>query len=205
MKKRVFRNPSVVTVKDALGTEWHVKEARPTKYGFDLLFGRKKDASSYEAAGFCRLIYTNELKAFWERYALRLDGTLLDLPAGRTTLKRARVALGFNWDRDSKTFWRKHKSDLLGLKPREFEEKYKEQELTGHRMKDWRFRIFGKKARPLGWWRRPRVLKLLLSEKTLEQVGGKLEISISQASRLRRRAKLAFQISDGKPIEKTGD
>ena len=122
MKKRKFQD--LVTIKDALGTEWHVHEARSTKYGFDVLYGRKENPGPYE--GPCRLIYTNELKAFWEKHSLRCDGTIFDLPSGRTTLKRARRALGFHWNKDSEKFWRKHKSDLMGLRPREFEEKYKE-------------------------------------------------------------------------------
>jgi len=202
MKKRKFRD--LVTIKDALGTEWDVHEARSTKYGFDVLYGRKKNPGPYDVGGPCRLIYTNELKTFWEKYSLRLDGTIFDLPAGRTTLKRARVALGFNWFEDSEKFWRKHKSDLMGLWPREFEEKYrekyKEQEITGHRMSDWRFRLCGATARPLGWWREPEVLKLLLSERTLVEVGAELQIGTSQASRLRRRAKRAFEIRSGKLI-----
>ena len=207
MKKRKFRDSGVVTIRDALWTEWHVKEARPTKYGFDLLYGRKKNGGPYDVGGPFRLIYTNELKAFWEKYSLRHDGTISDLPGGRTTLKRARLALGFNWDKDSEKFWRKHKSELIGLRPREFEEKYKDQKITGDRMKSWRFRICGAKARPLGWWREPEVLKLLLSEKSLNQVRAELagQISTSQVFRLRRQANRAFQIRSGKLIQITED
>jgi hypothetical protein len=203
MKNRKFRDTEVVTIKDALGREWHVKEARQTKYGFDILYGKKKDAGRYDFGGPNRLIYTNELKAFWDKYSLRLDGTLSDLPAGRTTLKRAREALGFHWQKDSQKFWRTHKSDLNGLKPREFEEKYKEQKLTGSRMSFWRLRLLGGRARPRGWWRKPKILKLLLSEeKSLSQVRAELggRIGMSQLSRLRRRAKLAYGIRNGKLI-----
>jgi hypothetical protein len=203
MKKPIFRD--LVTIKDALGTEWQIHEARSTKYGFDVFYGRKKNPGPYDVGGPCRLIYTNELKAFWEKYSLRYDGRIFDLPSGRTTLKRARQALGFNWLEDSKRFWRKHKSDLINLRPREFEEKYKEkykeQEITGQRMSDWRFRLCGGKARPLGWWKDPEVLKLLLSGRTLNAVGAELGISTSQVARLRRRAKRAFEIRSGELIQ----
>jgi hypothetical protein len=207
MKTQDLRESGVITIKDALGTEWHVKEARPTKYGFDLLYGRKKNAGQYDVGGPCRLIYTNELKAFWEKYSLRYDGTISDLPAGRTTLKRARLALGFNWERDSNQFWRKHKSDLIGLMPREFEEKYKEQRLTGSRMSAWRLRLSGGRARPVGWWREPEVLKLLLSKKSLNEVRAELggQISTSQVFRLRRQARSAFEIGSGKLTQITED
>jgi hypothetical protein len=208
MEKRKFRDS--VIIKDALGTEWNVQEARRTNYGFDVLYGRKENPGPYDVGGPCRLIYTNDLKAFWEKYSLRLDGTIFDLPAGRTTLKRARLALGFNWFEDSNKFWRKHKSDLMALRPREFEEKYKEkykeQEITGNRMSDWRRRICGARARPLGWWKEPEVLKLLLSERTLNEVGAELGgISTSQVSRLRRQAKRAFEMRSGNPIQITED
>jgi hypothetical protein len=201
MKKRLFRNSGVVTIKDALGLEWDIKEARATKYGFDLYYGKRKDGTGYDVGGPDRLIYTNELKAFWEQCALKHDGTIFDLPAGRTTLKRARLALGFNWDRDSQKFWLKHKRDLKTLTPREFEKKHKRQEITGKRMSSWRLRMVGGKARPLGWWKEPEVLKLLLSEeKSLNQVRAELgeEISTSQVFRLRRQAKRAYRIRNGK-------
>jgi hypothetical protein len=194
------RRSEVVTIKDALGLEWDIKEARPTKHGFDLYYGKRKNATAYDVGGPNRLIYTNELKAFWERCSPRHDGTIFDLPAGRTTLKRARVALGFNWDRDSERFWRKHRHDLETLSPREFEKKHKDHEITGSRMSFWRLRIVGGRARPLGWWKRPDVLKLLLSEeKSLNQVRAELQekISTSQVFRLRQRAKRAYTINNG--------
>ena len=200
MKKRLFRNPEVVTIKDALGLEWDINEARATNYGFDLYYGKRKDRTGYDVGGPNRLIYTNELKAFWASCALKHDGTIFDLPAGRTTLKRARQALGFNWDKDSEKFWRKHKHDLKTLTPREFEKKHKQQGISGNRMSSWRLKMLGGKARPLGWWKEPDVLKLLLSEeKSLNQVRGELkeEISTSQAFRPRLQAKRAYKSRDG--------
>lgn len=206
MKKRSFRNSEVVTIKDALGLEWDINEARVTKYGFDLYYGKRKDRTGYDVGGPNRLIYTSELKAFWQNCALRHDGTIFDLPAGRTTLKRARLALGFNWDSDSQKFWRKHKHDLITLTPREFEQKHKRHAITGDRMSCWRLKIVGAKARPLGWWEEPEVLKLLLSEeKSLNQVRAELKekISTSQVFRLRRQAKRAYKIRKGKLIPTT--
>jgi hypothetical protein len=200
MKKPPFRDSNVVTIKCALGLEWDIKEARATKYGFDLYYGRRANPGHYEAGGPYRLIYTNELKAFWEQCALRYDGTIFDLPAGRTTLKRARVALGFNWDKDSQKFWRKHKEDMKTLTPRAFEKKHSDRDLTGRRMSAWRLRIIGGKARQSDWWKTPEVLKLLLSEeKSLNQVRAELgeKISTSHAFRLRLKAKRAYGMSSG--------
>src|SRR5207302_6043713 len=98
-------------------------------------------------------------------------------------------------------FWRKHKHDLKTLTTREFEKKHKRQEISGERMSFWRLKTVGYKARPSGWWKEPEVLKLLLSEeKSLNQVRAELkeEISISQVFRMRRQAKRAYKIRNGK-------
>ncbi len=203
MKRRAFADKDVVTIKDALGLEWDILEARESKYGFDILYGRRHNPTSYECGGPLRLIYTNELKAFWEKNAIRTDGTIFDLPAGRTTLKRARVALGFNWDHDSERFWRKRKNEMLELKPREFEQKYKEHRVTRNRMSGWRFKIFGRRARPIGWWKDPDVLRIFLSGKSLNQMRAILpeKISVTHASRLRRHIKSCYELRNGEPIQ----
>jgi hypothetical protein len=206
MKLRTYHHIEDVTIKDALGLEWDIKEARPTKWGFDLLYGKRKNATQYHIGGPNRLVYTTELKEFWEKYSVRADGTIYDLPAGRTTLKRARLALGFNWDDDSQSFWHKCEADMNTLSPREFEEKYKEQKITGQRMSFWRLRVVGGRARVLGWWRTPDTLRLLLSpEKSLNQVRAELteKISTTQTARLRRQAKLDYEMRDGVVVERS--
>jgi DNA-directed RNA polymerase specialized sigma subunit len=52
-----------------------------------------------------------------------------------------------------------------------------------------RLKMVGKRAREIGWWRKPRVRKILLSDVTLSEAGRKLGISTSQSKRLRDRAK----------------
>jgi CHAD domain-containing protein len=71
-------------------------------------------------------------------------------------------------------------------------------------MSSWRLRIIGATGRPLGWWRKPEILNLLLSEKkSLNQVRAELEarISTSQVFRLRMQAKRAYEIRNGELIE----
>lgn len=205
MKDSLFRK-SDVTIKDALGLEWDIKEARATKYGFDVYYGRRRNPGQYDVSGPLRLIYSNELKAFWEKCALKHDGTIFDLPAGRTTLKRARQALGFHWDKDSDKFWRKHKQDLITLTPRQFEQKHRDRELTGDRMSAWRLKMIGSRARPLDWWETPDVIALLLSGRTLKQIRAELkeQISPTHASRLRTKARRAYRISDGQVLPMGG-
>ncbi len=206
MKEPLFRSSEVITIKCALGLEWDIKEARATNYGFDLYYGRRHNPGPYEVCGPLRLIYSNELKTFWEKCALRHDGTIFDLPAGRTTLKRARIALGFNWDKDSERFWRKHKEDMRTLTPRQFEKKHKDLDLTGDRMSAWRLRMLGGRARQLDWWRTPETLKVLLAEgATLKQIraGIKEKISSSHAHRLRLKAHRDYRLSNGEVVPKT--
>ena len=204
MSTRTDRDPNTVTIKDALGLEWDILEARETKYGFDIYYGRRHNAVGLECGGPLRLIYSQELKSFWEKNSIRMDGTLFDLPAGRTTLKRARTALGFHWDRDSERFWRKRKKDMQELKPREFEQKHKEYHITRHRMSFWRRRMLGPKGRrPIGWWKDPEILRILLSGKSLNQMRAILpeKISTTHAKRLRTRAKYCYQINDENLIQ----
>lgn len=196
-----------VIIKDAFGLEWEIKEARPTKHGFDIYYGKRRYTSSRERGGVNFLIYTDDLKTFWTKHSLRHDGILFDLPAGRTTLKRARKALGFNWDDDSVKFWNQHKADLQNLKPEVFEQTFKKryegQNLSGCRMSEWRRKLLGARARPLGWWQTTETLRLLLSEKSLNEIRRELpeKIGTTHASRLRRRAKRAYELRNGEPIQ----
>lgn len=205
MTKQVFRDSEVVTIKDALGLEWDIKEARETKYGFEIYYGKRKNAVQYEAGGPNRLIYTKELQAFFEKYSFRKDGTLFDLPVGRTTLKRARIALGFHWFKDAEKFWRKRKRDLTILSSKEFTRKHEHQKIGGKRLSAWRRRILGSQVRPRGWWRTTEVVKLLLSDEiSLNQVRAQLteKISTSQAHRMRREAKRDYEMRDGEVIRR---
>ncbi len=173
-------------VTDVEGRKWDVCDVRPTKHGFSLLFGVPEVDQGVLYGLNASLIATEELWHFWDANRTELHGFLFDLPAGRTTLKRMRSRLGFHFHHDQWDFWIDRAEELHSLPAQEFAEKHG---VTIERVFEWRRRIVGKVARETGWWRTPRVLKILLSDLSLSQAGKKLRISISQTHRLRERAK----------------
>ena len=171
-------------VRDVEGSVWDVRDIRDTKHGFDLLFGSPQRRGIYRG-GLPRLIATRDLVKFWEANKTRRDGTLFDLPAGRTTLKRLRSHLGFNNLEDLAQFWQERIEDLRELSAREFAAKHN---VDIDVVFDTRNKLLGNRARVPGWWRKPRPLKILRSGITLREIGERLDISISHAKRLRDRA-----------------
>jgi hypothetical protein len=97
-----------------------------------------------------------------------------------------RHRLGFHYLDDLSQFWKDRIEDLETLSAREFAMRHK---VDVEVVKDTRRRLLGRRTRDLGWWRKARPLKILLSNISLSQMGRKLRISISQAKRLRDRAR----------------
>jgi hypothetical protein len=178
--------PIIGQIKDVHGAVWDIREVRITKHGFDLHFGNPSDAHGSYYGGLPRLIDTQALHDFWDRNRLKGHGFLFDLPAGRTTLKRARRRMGFNFDHDYEQYWVSLLPDLAALRPRDFAAKHGvKPELAFDR----RAKMLGRRARPLGWWRTPETIALLLSGRTHKAVGLELGIGTSQVHRLRVRVK----------------
>ena len=173
-------------VRDVEGGLWDVRDIRDTKHGFDLLFGSPDPRLGSYRGGLPRLIATQSLIDFWEANRTKRDGVLFDLPAGRTTLKRVRRHLGFHNLDDISEFWKERIEDLEALSAREFAIRH---EVDIQVVFDTRRKLLGKRARDPGWWRKPRPLKILRSNITLRKMGEKLDISITQAKRLRDRAR----------------
>ncbi len=178
--------PALGTVIDVDGKLWVVRDIRDTKHGFDLYFGTPARNHGSYRGGLPRLILTRALDNFWEANCTKHDGILFDLPAGRTTLKRARLRLGFNYHADVAEFWKERIDDLKKLSAREFACKHDVDLGVAFEM---RRRLLGRRARRQGWWREPDTTKLLLSDLTLSRISRQLDISISQAHRLRNQAK----------------
>lgn len=182
-----MKYPVLYQVRDIDNDLWDVRDVRTTKHGFDVLYGsRVYRLTNYRNGP--GLIVTKELFDFWEANKTKRDGVLLDLPAGRTTLKRARKRYGFNNCRDLKDFWTEHIPELRTLSAREFAARHN---LNVQWVFDSRFRVLGKRARDLNWWRTPETLAVLRSGITLREIGEKLGIGTTHASRLRSRARLA--------------
>lgn len=168
---------------DVDGTLWDVRDVRTTKHGFDLCFGTPADDHGAYRGGLPRLIATAPLRKYWEDTRTNGDAVIFDLPAGRTTLKRVRRRLGFNFVLDRRQLWATRAEDLAILPIREFAQKHRV-------MKDvafaWRRRLTGNQpSRETGWWRKPRYLKILLADTLLKDAARKLGISTSHTHRLR--------------------
>ena len=140
------------------------------------------------------LIATKPLWDFWEANQLKSHGFLFDLPAGRTTLKRLRRRLGFNFRDDRTDFWTDRIEDLDVLRPSQFA-------VTGMALAERRSRrlaekrLSGRRAyRKIGWWRKAKFRRILLSGLTLIETGRKLGIGTTHAKRLRDRATLEYQL-----------
>ncbi len=182
-----LKYPILGQVKDVEGCLWDVREVRSTKHGFDLLFGSLVTRLGAYRWGLPRVIATKELVEFWTENRTKHDGVLFDLPAGRTTLKRLRQKLGFHYLEDLTEFWVERIDDLDTLTAREFADQH---DVDIHVVFEARHRLLGPRQRKQGWWQKPKALKLLRSKQPLRVVGEQLSISISQAKRLRDRAKL---------------
>jgi hypothetical protein len=184
MEARMKRkDTSFVQVRDVDGGLWDVRDARATKHGFDLLFGSPKPRLG---GGPPRLIATQPLVDFWDANRTTHGGILFDLPAGRTTLKRVRHRLGFNYLDDLSDFWQERIEDLGTLSARAFAARHN---VDVDVVSETRFKLLGRRTRKLNWWRKARPLKILRSNITLREKGEKLSISISQAKRLSDRAR----------------
>jgi hypothetical protein len=185
------RYPVTGQVRDVDGDCWDIRDVRTTKHGFDLYFGTPENNHGAYRGGPARLIGTQALCDFWEANQTKGHGFLFDLPAGRTTLKRLRRRLGFNFRHDTREFWTDRKEDLDSLRPSEFAAKHG---VDTHVAFDWRRKIVGIRARPIGWWRKAKFRKVLLAGLTLIEAGRKLGIGTTHAKRLRDRARLESQL-----------
>jgi hypothetical protein len=103
-------------------------------------------------------------------------------------LARSKLPLGLNDNQDLKDYWNEHIHELETLSAREFAARHN---LDVGLVFDSRFRVLGKRARELNWWRTPDTLHILRSNITLREIGEKLGIGTTHAKRLRDRARLA--------------
>jgi len=179
---------------DIDGTLWDVKEARATKYGFDLLFGIPANSRLGRFIGPKRIIATPALVAFWETHRTD-EGYIYDLPAGRTTLKRVRNRLRLNFIHDRRQLWKKRQADLQTLPTVEFAERYN---VSKELANSWRLLLLGRTARPLNWWHHPAALAVLRKRGIkLREIGKALDVGTSHAHRLRLRAlKMAISVPE---------
>jgi hypothetical protein len=178
---------TICQVRDVYGVNWDVRKILPTRHGFYLFFG--SPSNGVWTSNAC-IIATKELRKFWDVNRTRHDGLIYDLPVGRSTVKRVRRRLQFNFREDWCKFWQDRIDDLKTLSARDFGAKHK---IDYHVVNEMRFKILGRRARQLGWWREPAVLDILLAETTHRAAARELGIGTSHVFRLREQARKEMQ------------
>jgi len=170
-----------IQVKDVDGRLWDVAESRPTKHGFDLHFGWPSDARGY-GQGAKGLIPTQDLLKYWESKKLCRDGSIYDLPIGRTSIKRVRSILGLDYYTDNAEWYWDRIEDLMTMSNVRFSAIHGVDESTVSVV---RSKLLGRRIREAFWWREESVADLLCSDLPRFHVASKLGISIGAVGRMR--------------------
>ncbi len=172
--------------RDLFRCEWDVRESRPTRHGFDLHIGWPLDVQgrrlSGRGNGGPRLVPTRSLYRYWRRLSRARDGSIYDLPMSRSTLKRVRALLGLNLYAQHRRWWMQHIEELHDLTCTDFAKRH------GLHLSDvskTRREFFGRRKRPVGWWREPETAALLRSGLPHMVIAEQLGIPISTSGRLR--------------------
>ncbi len=185
--------PVLFQVQDHEGTFYDVFDSRPTKHGFNLLFGfpARWHRRIFTKFGKPGLIHTAELIAFWEKHRAALNINF-DLPAGNTTLTRARSKLGFNQVEEYKTQWVERIPELKSLPTAEIAKKYN---VSPETVGGWRRTLLGAARSARVWQQDPKVVDLLRSPLSPKEVAEKLGLAAwevrSMRGKLPREPKLA--------------
>lgn len=166
---------------DLDGFLWDVREVRPTRHGFSLFIGWPSGFRG-KGCGGPRLIPTRELQDYWAARALSRDGSIFDLPAGATALKRLRRSMGFNSYAAHQQWWQEHIFDLARLSLTDFARIHGVCLSDVSRVSK---EFFGPRQRHPGWFQQPQAKALLLSDLPHAWVAHKLGISIGASGRLR--------------------
>lgn len=97
-------------VHDALDSLWDVREERPTVHGWPVLLGWPADSPRGQGGGGPRVVPTQELADYFDAH--RLAPGQMDLPLGRTAIKRLRKLLALDWRKDNAEWWQNHCCEL---------------------------------------------------------------------------------------------
>lgn len=108
--------------RDHEGRDWDIREERATAHGWQLLLGWPADTPRGQGGGGVRIIPTAELMAYLKDHAFR--PIEMDLPCGRTAIRRLRRIVCLYWFADNPQWWTDHKDELLASVLSDFCEKY---------------------------------------------------------------------------------
>jgi hypothetical protein len=172
--------------RDVFGQAWDVREERPTAHGFPLRFGWPclDDGEPQRGKGYGgpRLIPTRALYRYWWRLGMRRDGSIYDLPVGKTAIKRLRRMLGLNMYDLHRHWWMERIAELHDLSCTAFATKY---ELDLSTVSEARKEFFGTRIRPARWWELPEYTAMLTANLATGKIADELKIAPSSVRRLR--------------------
>lgn len=106
MSRPTRADQAIDLIQDIDGEDWLVREYRPTRHGFDVAIGWPAEALQQGAA----TILTTRLAVYLMVEVRPRD---IDLPIGRTTIKRLRAELDLRFDWDD--WWAAREGDLRSM------------------------------------------------------------------------------------------
>lgn len=166
------------------GDEWSLYERRQTAYGFTLQLGRPYPPPPVQGgAGGTGVIITAALADHLRKNARRPYA--YPLPVGRDVVRRVRRVIGLDhrsWDDERIAWWIDRLDDLATLPVPKFVAKYKDEawtrsgSLSEGRVWQMRIALLGRRRRKIGWWKTPRVEKLIRGDLSANEVAEKLNV-----------------------------
>lgn len=106
----------------------------------------------------------------------------IDLPCGRTTIKRLRRELGHDWRAEQEGWWLERLEDMDRLTGAQFAARH---DVSEARVCQVRVAVLGPRQRPAGWWRDPEIAALLAGPLPRQHIAEVLGISLGAVGRLR--------------------
>lgn len=103
---------------DVYGRSWDIRERRPTRHGFDVLIGWPEGEPRGKGGRGVAVVPTQALIEYLRKTRLR-D---VDLPIGRTAVKRLRAEADIRWDWYA--WWAARADDLRSMTLEQFCEKH---------------------------------------------------------------------------------
>ena len=171
---------------DVVGSVWNIRQSRPSKHGFPLLFGYPAFTPSYrrKPAGKYHLIATPALLKYWQNCPQKNED-IFDLPAGASTLARLRQSLRRKFVSLQLAPQRQQGAQTSMRAIRDFAARF---DVSLEEAQDWHFFLLDPLTRPVAWWKEPAALAVFRSPLTLREMAETLRISEAQAGRLKLRA-----------------
>ena len=171
---------------DMFGDIWDVREERPTLHGFNVYLGWPQAVPRGQGGGGPRAIITTELAEHLESF--RHTPKDIDLPLGKSTIKRLRQVLGHHYRQDRALWWEERLGDLASMTIEDFAQRHG---VSQGAVSQWRSRLIGPWLCRMEEQVRTEHIQRALREPTCV-AADLLGISAAHVRRLRARAKIQY-------------